>query len=1197
MRFAQGKIICYLKVNILKKFKKGGMLFRDMASYNLLRLYNALGIDPDKVPRLLGGGDLSKLSNEQKHSLLARLLYDEAGHTRGAPLNLPGMALATAALGTFFSPPAIVQAQQQSDYKPAASYEQSDPQNNANQTKANNQPEEKIPVTISVSADNLEQGKLRANVGVETLVPVYRGLFNGDNLVGLQATGNYGRFTDGKTTLEGAVGIVIGNRYNKNSASRIGVFYQDRRDTGKLNFGVASVAAAYQIGDGEFQFYGGFPITKRQLSGLEELTKITSATSELNEGGFTTTSTTTTQVDTRISSWEQARKVFTFSGTKDLTRDLRLKLGGAYYGGIAGGLRQYDNVTENTENVPPELRGILGLLYSPEFLSRLFRGDTQLSFEMRAGQGGPQYLGQLSINFNQEHKHNSPQEARLLAPLRLEKILVAAYKSKQETTTVTKSPSVSLSSCPTNIGEGETYSCIINLSDGTLQLLDGPSFLKLTAPAGTSTALSSPAINYALSGFLDFDSAGEYPVRLQSTNSSGSTLVEYLLTINNTNRPPVLEKKDLVSIKEGDRLELIVAATDQDKEDTGNLKITASYNGGNLPSWITTESLTDAIKLIFSPVFPNSGSYKILIRADDGHPNGTDQEEIDVNVAHVNRAPSFDKIGDKSSSEGNSLEFTINNIFDPDGDKIAIRASGLPAGSSYSDSSRKFSWLNIEYDKSGTYKITFTADDGNRGTYSETMTITVNDANRPPSFAKIGSKSGFEGSSITFTIDNVTDPDGDLVRITASGLPRGAAYDDARRQFSWNNLGFDQSGTYSISFTADDGKGGIYKESVELSVGNTNLPPIFDKIGDKSSRENETLEFKILNISDPDGDSVQITASNLPTGAIYSDPSRTFSWRPEFTQSGTYSGIKFTADDGKGGAYNETISITIGDVNRAPVFNFTTTQSGLEGTLLQFTTPATDADGDSLTYSASNLPSGASYNASTQTFSWTPSSTQSGTYTPTISVSDGKTTTTQTATINISDVNRAPVFNFTTTQSGLEGTLLQFTTPATDADGDSLTYSASGLPSGSTFNSSTRTFSWTPSFTQSGSYSPVFSVTDGTATTNLTSTINITDVNRAPSVAMDSPAGNVTITAGQSVNLQSTRNDPDLDSLVSSWTAAATAGGPAPSISGVEDPGNVTFTNAGVYSLTTTVNDGKPGGLATSTARTITVLPGGGPGS
>ena len=174
---------------------------------------------------------------------------------------------------------------------------------------------------------------------------------------------------------------------------------------------------------------------------------------------------------------------------------------------------------------------------------------------------------------------------------------------------------------------------------------------------------------------------------------------------------------------------------------------------------------------------------------------------------------------------------------------------------------------------------------------------------------------------------------------------------------------------------------------------------------------------------------------------------------------------------------------------------------------------------------------------------------------------------------------------------------MQFTVSATDADGDSLTYSASGLPSGSTFNSSTRTFSWTPSFTQSGSYSPVFSVTDGTATTNLTSTINITDVNRAPSVAMDSPAGNVTITAGQSVNLQSTRNDPDLDSLVSSWTAAATAGGPAPSISGVEDPGNVTFTNAGVYSLTTTVNDGKPGGLATSTARTITVLPGGGPGS
>ena len=61
------------------------------------------------------------------------------------------------------------------------------------------------------------------------------------------------------------------------------------------------------------------------------------------------------------------------------------------------------------------------------------------------------------------------------------------------------------------------------------------------------------------------------------------------------------------------------------------------------------------------------------------------------------------------------------------------------------------------------------------------------------------------------------------------------------------------------------------------------------------------------------------------------------------------------------------------------------------GQLLTFTTPASDLDpGDTLTYSASNLPAGASFNPGTQTFSWTPTAAQVGTF-PNVhfDVSDG----------------------------------------------------------------------------------------------------------------------------------------------------------------------------------------------------------------
>ncbi len=73
----------------------------------------------------------------------------------------------------------------------------------------------------------------------------------------------------------------------------------------------------------------------------------------------------------------------------------------------------------------------------------------------------------------------------------------------------------------------------------------------------------------------------------------------------------------------------------------------------------------------------------------------------------------------------------------------------------------------------------------------------------------------------------------------------------------------------------------------------------------------------------------------------------------------------------------------------------------------------------------------------------------------------------------------APIGNKTAN----EGQPLSFQVSATDADGDALTYSASNLPSGASFSPATRTFSWTPGFTQAGVYPGVhFEVSDGVAT-------------------------------------------------------------------------------------------------------------------
>ena len=66
--------------------------------------------------------------------------------------------------------------------------------------------------------------------------------------------------------------------------------------------------------------------------------------------------------------------------------------------------------------------------------------------------------------------------------------------------------------------------------------------------------------------------------------------------------------------------------------------------------------------------------------------------------------------------------------------------------------------------------------------------------------------------------------------------------------------------------------------------------------------------------------------------------------------------------------------------------------------------------------------------------------------------------------------NSAPVLAAIGNKTVNENSAISFVVSATDTNNDILTYSVSGLPSGAVFNSSTKTFSWTPSYTQSGIY-------------------------------------------------------------------------------------------------------------------------------
>ncbi|WP_406700940.1 putative Ig domain-containing protein [Singulisphaera sp. Ch08] len=304
-----------------------------------------------------------------------------------------------------------------------------------------------------------------------------------------------------------------------------------------------------------------------------------------------------------------------------------------------------------------------------------------------------------------------------------------------------------------------------------------------------------------------------------------------------------------------------------------------------------------------------------------------------------------------------------------------------------------------------------------------------------------------------------------------------------------------------------------------ITVAEVNHAPLLGAIGNRVVNEGSLLPFTIVG-SDPDTgpgakNVLTYSASGLPAGATLDSSTGAFAWTPTEAQDGSYS-VTFTVTDNGTPALSasETITITVAEVNQAPLLGAIGNRVVNEGSLLPFTIVGSDPDTgpgakNVLTYSASGLPAGATLDSSTGAFAWTPTEAQDGSYSVTFTVTDNGTpalSASETITITVAEVNQAPLLGAIGNRVVNEGSLLPFTIAGSDPDTgpgakNVLTYSASGLPAGATLDSSTGAFAWTPTEAQDGSYSVTFTVTDnGTPALSASETITITvaKVNHAP---------------------------------------------------------------------------------------------------
>ncbi|MDP8241095.1 MAG: Ig-like domain-containing protein [Candidatus Hatepunaea meridiana] len=426
-------------------------------------------------------------------------------------------------------------------------------------------------------------------------------------------------------------------------------------------------------------------------------------------------------------------------------------------------------------------------------------------------------------------------------------------------------------------------------------------------------------------------------------------------------------------------------------------------------------------------------------------------------------------------------------------------------------------------------------------TVDDEFTITVTPVNDPPYWINLPDDPDGEETDLISFIVTGADIDGDDLTIIEADMPEDAVftdYEDGTGNFRWRT-DYDDAGEYQVTLTLSDGEYDV-ETDVWITIGNVNRPPVLEIIDNKGVNEGEELAFT-LEATDPDDDSLTFSAENLPEGAELNGAD--FSWTPFHNQAGSYDVTFIVTDDGAGNlTHEETITITVVNVNRPPVLSGIGSQEVNENEELTFTLEATDPDDDGFVFSAVNLPEGAELDSTD--FSWTPGFNQAGGYDVTFIVTDdgeGELTNDETITITVLNVNRAPEWDEELADVQInENEHLALEMSGSDPDGSdvSFDFSSDDLPEDVEFtdnNDGTASFDWDVTYNDAGEYTAVFTISDDEIDIDMEVDIIVINVNRPPVVA--NAIDDVTIAEDpdprrvEIADLNDVFSDPDDDEL------------------------------------------------------------------
>ncbi len=203
----------------------------------------------------------------------------------------------------------------------------------------------------------------------------------------------------------------------------------------------------------------------------------------------------------------------------------------------------------------------------------------------------------------------------------------------------------------------------------------------------------------------------------------------------------------------------------------------------------------------------------------------------------------------------------------------------------------------------------------------------------------------------------------------------------------------------------------IVQNSIEAGTNGVNPPGVANETA--TTDEDQAVSVTLNAVSPDPAATFSYSINSSPSHGTLTGSGATYSYTPAPDFNGSDS-FTFSVNDGHATSNTATFSLTVTPVNDPPVLTgVPATQTVFLGNTFDFTAHATDVDVpvQTIVFGLSSAPAGASIDAATGVFAWTPSGGQAGqSFTFSVTASDGVATTSAPVSVTVID-NAPPVIS------------------------------------------------------------------------------------------------------------------------------------------------------------------------------------------